>query len=90
MYVEALAMWRRALPEDHPNVALSLWNLALIYMTMKQYEKALLMFEEAGAIWLAAHGPEHKQARMVAGMVEELRQLMGVSKSTNNLICKPL
>ena len=31
MYVEALAMLRRALPEGHPSIALSLWDLALLY-----------------------------------------------------------
>jgi tetratricopeptide (TPR) repeat protein len=80
MMVEALAMKRRALPEDHPDIAVSLFNLALMYKTMKQYEKALPMLEEAHAIWLAAHGPEHKHTRMAAGKIEELRQSMGVKK----------
>jgi hypothetical protein len=71
-------MRRRALPEDHPDIARSLWNLARMYETMKQYEKALPMFEEAHAICLAAHGPEHVDTSDAAGMVEELRQLMGV------------
>ena len=48
----------------------------MLHEANEQYEKALPMFEEARAIWLAAHGPEHEHTRMAAGMVEELRQLI--------------
>ena len=36
------------------------------------------MFEEARAIWLAAHELEHEDTRDAVDKIEELRQLMGV------------
>ena len=75
-------MRRRALPEDHPDIALSLWNLALLYKEQRRYEKALPMFEEAHAIWLAARGPEHVDTRDAAGKLEELRQLIAEDASS--------
>ena len=56
----------------------------MLHEANEQYEKALPMFEEARAIWFAAHGPEHEHTRDAAGSIEELRQLMGVD-STNEL-----
>ena len=47
MMVEALLMYRRALTEDHPSVALSLNNLAVLNMEQRRYEEADLMYVEA-------------------------------------------
>ena len=47
MYVEALEMRRRALPEGHPKIALPLWNPSMTYKRAEQYEKALPVVGEA-------------------------------------------
>ena len=49
----------------------------MVHKARKQYEKALPMVEEAHAIWLAAHGPEYEHTLNAAGMIEDLRQLIG-------------
>jgi tetratricopeptide (TPR) repeat protein len=59
MYVEALAMWRRALPEDHPLIASSLNNLALLYYEQGRYEEAEAMYAEALAMWRRALPEDH-------------------------------
>jgi len=76
-------MQRRALPAGHPEIAVSQWNLALLYKEeMKQYNKALPMFEEVHAIWLAAHGPEYERTGWAADEIEEIRQLIGEEASS--------
>ena len=50
MYVEALEMRRRALPEGHPKIALPLWNPSVTYKRAEQYEKAPPMAGEGHAI----------------------------------------
>jgi tetratricopeptide (TPR) repeat protein len=47
MWAEALAMRRRALPEDHPDIATSLNNLAKLYNGQRRYEEAEPMYVEA-------------------------------------------
>ena len=50
MYVEALAMVRRALPEDHPDIAQSLNNLALLHKGQRRYKEAEPVYVEALAM----------------------------------------
>ena len=50
MLVEALVIWRRALPEDHPNIAARLNNLAGLYETQRRYDEAEPMYVEALAM----------------------------------------
>jgi tetratricopeptide (TPR) repeat protein len=47
---EALAMQRRLLPEDHPDIATSLNNLANCHESQGEYGKAVLLHEEALAM----------------------------------------
>jgi tetratricopeptide (TPR) repeat protein len=47
---EALAMKRRLVPEDHPNIATSLTNLASCHFSKGKYDKAVSQYEEALAM----------------------------------------
>ena len=69
-------MRKRSLPAGHPHIGVSLWGLALLNDLKGCHTEALPTFEEAHAIWLAAHGPEHARTRKVVDKIEELRQLI--------------
>ena len=40
LYVDALAMWKKLLGEEHPDVAQSMNNLAALYYSQGKYEVA--------------------------------------------------
>ena len=41
LYVDALAMWKKLLGEEHPDVAQSMNNLAALYYSQGKYEEAI-------------------------------------------------
>jgi tetratricopeptide (TPR) repeat protein len=59
MYMEALAMRRRALPEDHPHIARSLNNSAALCKVQRRYEKAEPMYMEVLAMRRRALPEDH-------------------------------
>ena len=46
---------------DHPHVATSLNNLALIYEHQGEYSKAEPLYRRSLAIWEKSFGPDHPQ-----------------------------
>ncbi len=56
---EALAMAKQAVGPDHPDVAATLNNLALICRAQKQHAQAELYLNRALAIWESACGSDH-------------------------------
>ena len=59
LYERALAIWEKALGPEHPDVATSLNNLAVLYDDQGQYAKAEPLYQRALAIREKALGPEH-------------------------------
>ncbi len=59
LYRRSLAIREKALGPDHPDVAQSLNNLALLYYHQEEYEKAAEAFERIIAIDEKALGPDH-------------------------------
>ncbi|MBD2437874.1 tetratricopeptide repeat protein [Nostoc sp. FACHB-110] len=59
LYVQALALWRKLLGEEHPNVATSLNNLALLYESQGRYSEAEPLYVQALALWRKLLGEEH-------------------------------
>ena len=55
----ALAIWEKALGPEHPDVATSLNNLALLYKAKGDYARAEPLYQRALAIREKALGPEH-------------------------------
>ena len=47
LFVEALAFRRRVLPEDHPDIATSMSNLASTYGDLYRHDEALPLQDEA-------------------------------------------
>ncbi len=59
LYQQALAIRKKALGPEHPDVATSLNNLAALYASQGQYAKAEPLYQQALAIRKKALGPEH-------------------------------
>ena len=55
----SLAIWEKALGPEHPRVAASLNNLALLYDAQGKYAEAEPLYKRSLAIWEKALGPEH-------------------------------
>lgn len=55
----AVAIGGQGLGPEHPDVATSLNNLALLYYSQGRYAEAEPLFQRALAIWTRALGPEH-------------------------------
>jgi len=50
---------------DHPRVADSLNNMAIVYQQQGKYEEALEMFTKAYHIYLKVLGPDHPSTRLM-------------------------
>jgi CHAT domain-containing protein/Tfp pilus assembly protein PilF len=72
LYKRALAIHEKALGPDHPDVANSLGNLALLYQEEDRYADAEPLFKRALAIQEEALGPDHPG---VAGALNNLAGL---------------
>ncbi len=56
---KALEVAEKNVGPNHPDVATSLNNLALLYKTQGQYAQAEPLYKQALAIWEKALGPDH-------------------------------
>ncbi len=70
-------MYKRLFKSDHPNVALSLNNLALLYYSQDRYEKAEPLLEEALAMYKRLFQGDHP------AVVTSLNNLAGLLAATN-------
>ena len=59
MYQQALELSKRLLGEAHPDVAISLNNLAALYRHTRRYKKAQPLFEQALKICEQTLGVSH-------------------------------
>ena len=59
LYQESLAMREEVLGPDHPDVAVSLNNLAFLYGEQGRYSEAEPLCKRSLAIWEKAFGPDH-------------------------------
>ena len=74
LYERALAIREKALGPDHPDVAKSLNNLALLYRAQGAYERAGPLYERALAIREKALGPDHPHTKMARENLAALRR----------------
>jgi len=59
IHLEALAIREATLGPEHPDVAVSLNNLGVIYTQAERYDEAIAVLDRARAIWLRALGPSN-------------------------------
>ncbi len=69
---KALEVAEQNVGPDHPDVAQSLNNLALLYQTQGEYAKAEPLYKRSLGIWEKALGPDHPR---VATILENLADL---------------
>jgi tetratricopeptide (TPR) repeat protein len=74
----ALAIRKRALGPEHPDVAKSLNNLALLYEVQGLYAKAEPLLEQSLAILKKALGPEHPDVATSLNNLAELYRAQGL------------
>ena len=77
LYQRALAIKEKALGPDHPDVATSLNNLALLYKAQGKYVEAEPLYQRALAIREKALGPEHPDVAKSLNNLAELYQDQG-------------
>ena len=56
-----MEIWEKQLGPDHPDVALGLNNLGLLYNNLGDYDKAEPLYKRALEIWEKQLGPDHPQ-----------------------------
>jgi tetratricopeptide (TPR) repeat protein len=77
MYKRALEINEKAYGPDHPDVALSLNNLALLYNTQGRYAEAEPMYKRALEIKEKAYGPDHPDVATTVHNLAFLRYSQG-------------
>ena len=63
LYQEALRIRQKVLGPEHPDTAISLNNLAVLYQDIGEYAKAEPLLREALRIRQKVLGPEHPRRR---------------------------
>ena len=72
LYQESLSIYEKALGPEHPDVALSLNNLAELYRQQGRYSEAELLFQLALAIAENSLGPEHPDVALSLNNMADL------------------
>lgn len=65
MLLQAIEIYKIALPENHPNIAASLNNLAELYREQGKYEAAEPLLLQAIEIFKQSLGEEHPHTQKV-------------------------
>ncbi|WP_020559052.1 tetratricopeptide repeat protein, partial [Thiofilum flexile] len=74
LYERSLAIREQALGKDHPEVATSLNNLAVLYESMGEYAKALTLYERSLAINEKVLGKNHPNTKITRENYERALQ----------------
>jgi len=77
LYLRSLAIREEKLGKDHPDVAISLNNLAGLYKSQGQHAKAEPLYLGGLAIWEAKLGKEHPSVATSLNNLAELYRTMG-------------
>ncbi len=78
-YKEAVEHSCNLYGNNHPEYAMSLWNLARLFAELKQFEEAIPRLEEALAIRQRVFGDQHDRTVMAATELARVRQLAAQS-----------
>jgi CHAT domain-containing protein len=77
LYKRSLAIWEKVLGPEHPDVATSLNNIALLYYTTGRYGEAAPLLQRSLAILEKALGPEHPDVAMSLNNIALLNDTTG-------------
>ena len=76
LFKRALEVREKSLGPDHPNVAISLNNLAVIYSNQGKHWEAELIHKRALKILEKALGPDHPNVESLSANLNNLRKKM--------------
>ena len=76
-HLQALAIRRATLGEEHPMVAASLNNVAIVRYFRRELDEAAAGFEAARDHFTAAHGPDHAQTISAINNLAAVRRQQG-------------
>jgi CHAT domain-containing protein len=85
MCEEALAIRKRVLGENHPEYAVSLYNLARLYWDIREFEKAELLFKQALETQGKVYGDDHPAYADILDRLAELYRDTGESEKAEPL-----
>ena len=77
LYKRGLAVLEKTLGSEHPDIATSLSNLALLYQAQARYAEAEPLFKRGLAIAEKTLGPGHSDVAANLGNLAELYRLQG-------------
>ena len=80
----ALALRQSLLGEDHPDVAVSLYNLAALYDNQFRFKEAETLFKKSFSLFKKTLGPEHPHTQQVQIKVNMICRLNQAMKTINN------
>jgi CHAT domain-containing protein len=85
---KALAIYEKALGPDHPDVALSLNNLAFLYCYMGDYARAEPLYKRSLAIYEKALGPDHPDVAQSLNNLASLYAAKGEFSKAHSLFIR--
>lgn len=90
LHKQALAIRRKILGDDHPDVASSLKNLADVYSALRKYSDSERFHLEALAIREKAYGPEHADIAHSLNNLAIVYRIMGNHREAERLHLRAL
>ena len=82
---KAIEVAERSVGPDHPYVAISLNDLALIYSNEGEYAKAEPLYNRSLAIWVKTLGPDHPYVANCLSKLSALYHAMGENKKASEV-----
>lgn len=85
---EAILIWEKALGPEHPDVALSLNDLAQLYQAQGRYDEAEPLYERELTIAVKRLGPHHPTTRKVLHNLSAPLRAQGRDREADRLLPK--
>ena len=74
LYKESLAIRKKVFGDEHPDVAGSLNNLAVLLYHQQKYNEAKTYMEQALTIWAKVLGPDHPKTKAAEETLEVIKE----------------
>lgn len=72
-HTKSLEIRQQTLPENYLDIAVSYYNIGVVYKRLKDYENALLSFTKAKEIYAIRYGVEHPETVDCNKRIEDIK-----------------